>query len=497
MVRAIDNALRIEVGFGFSYQWAIDAHNAAVRKADEIRCAVRNRVMATRAAVRQTVKATSVRAHAVPPAVRDRAAAAMLGVPVGSIPQFRQFVMNPVAQAVPQSAAKPKVKAQTAAAAMAIPAVGANIDAGVLRDGLSRVTRAISNASRLPILSHVLIESDGQRLVLRCTDLEVGAKVSIPAGVANRFDSQCVDGKAFLKAVSRAKGVVHIEDDGGNLRVEIGGAATELLTLPAEEFPNFPDVNAVTTETIPNLLSAINTVVTACSSDESKHTLTGVLLTDTRLIASDTHRLHVDDHGGADIGGAFIVPARAMGMLRRAFGAKGDVPVNVSIGDTQAKFTVGDTEVVSRLIEGQFPNFARVIPDESIQTARLTVDSACLRESVLAVAEVAKDDAGRVVIDFSGDVLKLQANASTTGHAESIAPIADKWGHIDGVEQVDGSGMKYGDCIAYCTHYLLDAIRACGDGLIQFGMAGSLGPSKFAPCDDSSKLVVLMPMQIR
>lgn len=364
MVTIKENAIRFEAGI--SYQWAVDAHDQAVRGYRIARESVVTRyraavvfavavVESTRARAtetRESVRASRVRAVE---SARDRAAAMILGVTVQQVGTLRRLVLNP-------PSAVPAVRAKAQATPQAIPAAitGANVRAKDLLDAVQRIGRCVSSRTSLPILSCVLIRAEAQELIISATDLEVGAETRIPA-VVRDFAGIAVPAKLLQKSIDKAGGAINLTVEDGKLVLTDGARVVRLETLPADEFPQLPAMPTAWQDAS-GLVGLIERVMPAASYDETRAILTGVHVQAGRVAATDTHRLAIADHAGLESWTDAIVPARACDMLARITGYKPGGQIEIGATESNVWFRTGTTIMVSRLIEGQFPNCDRVIP---------------------------------------------------------------------------------------------------------------------------------------
>ncbi len=249
---------------------------------------------------------------------------------------------------------------------------------------------------------------------------------------------------------------------------------------------------------------AIKQTIFATSTDETRAILTGVLVVfqgdSLRLVATDTHRLAVRDCPVKEGSGSAsaIVPSRAMNELLRIIGNE-DGEVVVTLSGNQIQFQIengggkgeGDksdgqgskTTLISRLIDGQFPNYERVIPAQATKT--LTVERAPLAAAVKRASIVARDSASRVVLRTTedGDRLTITAESGSVGNAYEEVEVA-RAGDASLVE------------IAFNAKYLADVLNVLDTEGLHIELTEPLHPGVIRPTDDADYLCVLMPMQV-
>jgi DNA polymerase-3 subunit beta len=292
------------------------------------------------------------------------------------------------------------------------------------------------------------------------------------------------------------------------IHLKAGRASYNLLGLEPDEFPILPKVAEITQLTLERvaLHDAIKQVIFAAATDDARPVLTGVLLTckdgQLRLVATDTHRLAVRECGVVNIHGAdfnAVIPVRAISEIGRLVsgevgdGEPGDRQVVLSFSENQVQFETKDsktgasTTLISRLIEGQFPSYERVVPqtwERRLTIERESISAAVKRASIVARAE---GSANRLVmrVEGEGDSSKLILTA-TNGN------LGNAFEEID----IAKEGVDAPIDIAFNAKYLQDVLNVLeGDGLY-LELTEPLRPGIVRPAEDSRYFCVLMPMQV-
>jgi len=376
-----------------------------------------------------------------------------------------------------------------------------------LYEAVQTVGRAVSGRSTLPILSHILVSPQGgSALKLTATDLEMWVECSLTARIqASLGDMEDAGGftvpsryfTEILGALPEADVVLDRPDGGNKTQLRCGRSDYSLLGLPAEEFPALPEVEPTATITVSGgmLKAMIKQVAFAVSTDETRVILTGVLFIfngkQIKMVATDTHRLAVRG-GVASSGegqGQAVLPARAMNEISRLAGDDDEVVIALAQG--QARFevnkknsngdTVATTTLITRLIEGQFPNYERVIP--AGHERKLTLETAEFQKAVKRVAIVARENANRVVLETEGAQLSLSAESGTVGSARDEIEVAREGDDIQ---------------IAFNAKYLGDVLAAIETEGVVLELTEPLRPGILRPIGDTAAdyLCVLMPMQV-
>ena len=371
-----------------------------------------------------------------------------------------------------------------------------------LFEGIQTVGKAVATRSSLPILTHIRIAAKDGKVSLMATDLEMWMEHTLPGVGITEDGAATAPARNFtelLAAMPDADVSVSVEDETNTLHLRCLKANYKLLGLSADEFPLLPQVKedsrfVMDRET---LRDAIKQTIFATSKDETRAILTGILVVfqgdSLRLVATDTHRLAVRDCPVKEGTGSAqaIVPSRAMNELLRILGNdEGEVVVTLS--GNQIQFQIdnkkGDAEgskttLISRLIDGQFPNYERVIPATTTKT--LTLERAPLAAAVRRASIVALDSASRVVLRTTedGDRLTITAESGSVGNAYEEVEVA-RTGDDTPVE------------IAFNAKYLSDVLGVLDTEGLLIELTEPLRPGVIRPTDTADYLCVLMPMQV-
>ena len=311
-----------------------------------------------------------------------------------------------------------------------------------LARGLQVVSRAVSSRSTLPVLANVLLRTQDAGLKLTATNLEIG----ITAWVAGKIDSEgtlTVPARLFndLVAGLPAGERIDLEVDGTTLRIKAGRYQTQLRGIDAEEFPVIPSPGERPTTRVSQkeLRRALSQVVFAAATDEARPILTGVL---TRLsgdkltlAAADNYRIAVRGMPILDPveDTSLVVPARSYAELMRVL-TDTDDPVEIMLASSKSQilFHVEGVDIVSRLIDGQFPNYQQVLP--SSHSTRAVVERDELLKAVRISALIASSAANviRMRLGDEGSGTITIAAAADVGEAQTEveAVIEGRWNDV-------------------------------------------------------------------
>lgn len=364
-----------------------------------------------------------------------------------------------------------------------------------LQKAVATAARAVSNRSTLPILSHLLLIADGGVLTVKATDLEIGIACDVPLNPLDPVTAgrTTVPARLFTEVVSAMPAGKAIEvtvDEHDHVTLRCGKSVMEVNGLPADEFPPLPSVGNGVALAIPasTLQRLIKHVEIAISSDETRARLTGMQVKAEggrlRLVATDTHRLAT---GSLELSEpcddvSCIVPGRAMREVARELG--GDL-VDVLLGESQVQFRFGHgMTLVSRLIEGEFPNWRKVVPTSHAWL--LSGPVTALREAVRRVAIVTREDNHKAVFTLSEGRLAMSGQSSKVGSADE---------EVDGLS-VSRAGGDESLQIAFNADYILDALGVIESDDMCMELTAANQPAAIRGDADDDLVVVCMPLQL-
>lgn len=373
------------------------------------------------------------------------------------------------------------------------------IEQAVLSKALARIVGIVGKAETIPILANVRIEAAEAGLSLTVTDMDIEVTVTVPAEILIPGRTS-VPARTLHDVARRLPQGSQVEIDhkpnDGVLIVKAGRSRFTLPTLDPIEFPDFaplPDEAADLTLAATSLTWLIDKTRFAMSSDETRYYLNGIYLhchgDRLRAVATDGHRLARADipapDGAVDMP-AVIVPRKTVAELVKLLdGVPGDIELIVS--ETQIRARIGDVVIASKLIDGTFPDYERIIPAET--EAVLKIGAKALIDAVERVAAISTDKGSGVKMTMVPDAqCTLAASSPEAGCGEdSIDPDLVLW---------TGSATEIG----LSRRYLLDAARACGGQQLRIAVSGPVSPIVMTDADAadsaSNALYVVMPMRV-
>jgi len=364
-----------------------------------------------------------------------------------------------------------------------------------LARGLSIVGRAVATRSTLPILGNIKLETDEGRLKLSATNLEIGihcwigaqvheeGATTVPARLLSDFVNSLPPDRIDMNLNTRIQA----------LHLQCARFTANIKSLDAQDFPLIPTAGADHAVQIdPELLrEMISQVAFAAAADESRPILTGVLATfedqTLTMAAADGFRLSVRTEAiGSRADGKLevIIPARALNELSRVLGDETD-PVEVTVTANQVVFHLATVELVSRLIEGNFPDYRQIIPTRHDIRARMPTQE--LLKAVRIAALFARDAANVVR-------LELTPGPEQTPGRVVVASSADQVG--DNVGEVDAIIEGEAAVIAFNAKFLIDELSVLGTEEVALEMTTSSSPGVFKPVGQEGFLHVIMPMHL-
>lgn len=360
-----------------------------------------------------------------------------------------------------------------------------------LARGLSVVSRAVSTRSTLPVLANVLLKTEDAGLKLTATNLEIGITYWVP-GKIETDGATTVPARLLTDLVNSLPSGDRVDLDlqaGDTLNLRAGRFETHIKGIDAEEFPAIQTAGErPTTRIAQNVLRrALAEVTFAAASDEARPILTGVLarfegdrLT---LAAADNYRIAVRTIPVLDAvpETSVVIPARALNELARII-TDVDDPVEVILagGRNQVLFHLEGVDLVSRLIDGQFPNYQQVLPQS--HTTRAVLDREELLRAVRPAALIAHESANIVKLQVGGDG---EAGITVSANAE----VGDHVGAVEAAVEGDGT------TIAFNARYLADVLTNVDADQFALELNGPLSPGVFRPIGDDQYVHVVMPVR--
>lgn len=350
---------------------------------------------------------------------------------------------------------------------------------------LQAVARSVGVRSTLPVLDNILLSVEGAKLKVAATNLEIGVIKYINIEVESEGEIT-VPAKTLVELISGlGQSKVILESEGEVLTIQAGSLKATVNGISAAEFPAIPLSTGAGISFPKEAFLTSSQILFAAAVDEGRPVLTGVLtdVSDGKLdfVATDGFRLAHRrlDSTKDQVGFKSLIPKRTFEEVLRIITEEDVESVNISTSQNHAVFSLGATIVSSRLIEGQFPTWGKIIPQKIV--ARALVDKDDLLRAVKLAAIFARNEANIVVLKLGKDVLQLASRAKELGSQEN---------QVEG--KVEGEELE----IAFNTKFLLDAVSNSPASQIMMEFSGPLSAALIKPIGVEGLEYIVMPVRL-
>jgi DNA polymerase-3 subunit beta len=350
----------------------------------------------------------------------------------------------------------------------------------------------VERKTTIPILSNILVETDGDQIWLTATDLELGIRCACPARVKR-------EGAGTIPA-RRLLDYVRLLPD-AELQVKLGEnhwasfvcgrSRTRIAGMSRESFPELPAMPEVRAEIPLQLLSQmIAGTIFAISAEESRFTLNGALMVlkenGLTLVATDGHRLALMekqvDLSGVEPAFRALLPKKAMAEVQKLAASEPNKRIEFSGNDNHLFFRIDKRLLLSRKLTGNFPDYERVLPKEHPHTLVMSREE--LKAAIERVAQFADEKSKAIKLQVGKDELRVYSSISDTGESEETIPVDYQGDQIE---------------IGFNAQYLLDFLRAVDQSEVEFHFKDPNSAGEFRPHNGTAGTVyryVVMPMRI-
>ncbi|MEI6217402.1 MAG: DNA polymerase III subunit beta [bacterium] len=359
------------------------------------------------------------------------------------------------------------------------------ITKNALMNGLQMGYGIISPRSTVPILSNVLLRAEDKKLWLTTTDMEVSVRCAVEADVI-KAGSSTIPARRLLSIIKELSAEeVEIEiDERSAASIKSGSAFFKVMGQSDDDFPRLPDVKGKFTYTIDQgqFKAMLNNVAYGASNDETRYVLNGVYLkfsgekltvvaTDGRRLALAEHELEFPKEAESEM----VIPSKAINELLHSLKDEGQL--KICAAGNQTMFEFGDILVVSKLIEGSYPNYKQVIPAQSAE--RVPIEREALLSAVRRVALLTSEKSNSVKLTFTKNKLKVSVITPEVGEAHETMAV-----------KYSGKDLS----VAFNPEYLMDPLRHLTNDEIYLELTDEMSPG-VVKCDQPF-LYVLMPMRL-
>jgi DNA polymerase III subunit beta len=363
-----------------------------------------------------------------------------------------------------------------------------------LLKSLGHVHRVVERRNTIPILSNVLLSVDGTSLEMKATDLDLEVTEAAPASI-EQAGATTVPAHLLYDIVRKlpdgAEVMLKMDENGQTMSVISGRSTFRLQCLPKADFPALTagQFSHIFRMDSASLRALIEKTQFAISTEETRYYLNGIYLhalesdgaLKLRAVATDGHRLaraEIEAPAGSEGMPGIIIPRKTVGELQKLVDDP-DVAVTVELSDTKIRFTIGSVILTSKLIDGTFPDYQRVIPTGNDRL--LVVDRQSFAQAVDRVSTISSERGRAVKMSLADGQVTLAVNNPDSGSAtEEIAA------------EYESEAMEIG----FNARYLLDVAAQLGGSEARFLLADSGSPTLIEDAEDARALYVLMPMRV-
>lgn len=352
-------------------------------------------------------------------------------------------------------------------------------------DGLQQVQNVVSTRSTLPILSNVLIRSSKESVSFTTTDLDIGVRCPIEAEVIREGSITLPARKLFTIIRELAQNEVEMEVDDKNMAtIQCGSSFFKIVGIPETEFPPFPKQVEPKSFTMgqKELRDSLKKTSYAMSTDETRYVLNAVSMSlkDDKLIvvATDGRRLALVENDldlPKGMKGDLLIPAKTVSEVQRLLKDKGNVTVHFT--ENQISFDIDETLLVSKQVEGIYPNYRQVIPNEAKE--RISLERDTFHQAVRRAALLVSEKNNAVKLHFTKNNLSITAQAPDVGESRESLAINYKGPEIN---------------IGFNPDFLMDPLRNLDNDEIFIELNDDLSPGVLKI--NAPFLYVIMPMRI-
>lgn len=362
-----------------------------------------------------------------------------------------------------------------------------------LLKSLGHVQSVVERKNTIPILANVLIRAEGDEISFSATDMEIEVNETL-SGEVVKSGAVTAPAHTLYEIVRKLPDGAQVELNAGangQLILSAGRSQFKLGCLPVEDFPKMPDGDykhnfAIGAEELRVLIDGARFAI---SMEETRYYLNGIYMHATkadevdvlRAVATDGHRLarlEMPAPDGSQGLSGIIIPRKTVGEVRKLVDEISS-PVQISLSDSKARFTFENVVIASKLIDGTFPDYERVIPDRNEHI--LLMEAKVFAAAVDRVATISNEKSRAVKVSLSEGQMVLTANAPEAGSASEELEV-----------NYTGPVMEIG----FNARYLLDILQQIkGDG-VRFSLADSSAPAVVQDTADGTALYVLMPMRV-
>lgn len=356
-----------------------------------------------------------------------------------------------------------------------------------LLTGVNTVQKAVSNKNTLPVLQGIFIKAENNALIFEATDMEIGIRCVVPAQI-EREGMVVLPARIFSEIVRKLPdATIELEQREESINIHYYQSDIVLKGFDPEEFPLLPDLYDAVSFNLPITLfkTMIRQTVFACAVEENRPVFTGTLLqiegSNIRLVGTDTHRLAFrisEIESPEDLKFYGVIPAKTMTEIYRLLRDEDEI-LTIRFNQSQVSFQFGSVHLLSRLIDGQYPNYKQVIP-QSCQT-KVFLSTKSFSDSVERASLLARDSSHSNIVRLSVEKERLWID-----QASEIGKISEQMDI-----KMEGTEVK----VAFNAKFLLDVLKIIDSEEILIELSGQYGPGIIRPFNDPNYLYLVLPVR--
>lgn len=348
----------------------------------------------------------------------------------------------------------------------------------------------VERRNTIPILANVLITAQKKLIQITATDLEVGVRGDVEGEVIKE-GTVTVNAKKLYEIIREVPNeqvqLKRLENDWVEIRS--GKSVFKIVGMDAREFPQFPQFDSKELSSTPSstLRGMIERTIFSVSTDETRYSLNGVFVEQgdgerVRMVATDGHRLAFDERelGSLGLTKGVILPRKGLTELKKVLESGDDGIIAIGFRENMVLVTKNNVQLFMRLIDGDFPDYTKVIPQGNPNVAKIEHDE--LLQALRRVSILSSERYKGIKMEFSAGKISLSANNPDLGEA---------------IEEIDAEYKGKPISIGFNARYLLDVLGVLnGEGEINIELKDELSPSIVRKVGDEGYLYVLMPMRL-
>lgn len=355
-----------------------------------------------------------------------------------------------------------------------------------LMEGISTVQKAVTGKTTLPILDGILIVAQNGELTLTATDLDLGIQTKVECNVIKE-GSVVLDSRLFGEIIRKLPDLdIEIEiDDKNNASIVCGKSFFNLIGQSSEEYPELPSIDESMVYNISQNLfkGMIRQTIFATAQDETRPILTGVLFEvksgTLNMVALDAYRLALRRSNvniASDI--SVVIPGKTLSEVGKILNDTDD-ELSITFAKNHILFTIGDTKVISRLLQGEFINYSQIIPEE--YKLRVKVNTKMLLDSIERASLLAKEgNVNLITMDIRDEYMIITSN-SQFGNVQEEVPIV-----------LEGEGIQ----IRFNSKYFIDVLKVIDVEEVYLEFSSSVSPCLLKTSEDGDYVYLVLPVRL-